>query len=389
MTSSSPEPGQQSRLQRLLPLILLGVSAVLIFQLFPQLIGGNKATPTPDTQVVATVEPSSTAVPAEASGFERQKTDWWNFLLVHPIEAGLRFLANDLNLGAGTAIILFTIIVRLVLLPLTIMQMRSQKRMQRLQPELKKLQKQYEKDKEKLGAETMALYKEHGVNPAAGCLPMLPQMPVLFALYAALNNLGHEDVAANTAFHQPWLWVSQLNHPDIFHLPGLGFPLPFVLPVLAAALQWVQQQMMTQPTDDPQQKMQNQMMQFMPLMMLWFGINVAAGLALYWVTQSFVGIVQQYFSTGWGSLGPTVANVRAQLTGGSSAGAGGGASGRALTARSTGGNGRTGRSEGASGGKGGRGGTGNTNGSNGQNRAGGRGTGPAGKGERGRSSGRR
>src|SRR5207249_2578105 len=85
---------------------------------------------------------------------------------------------------------------------------------------------------------------------------------------------------------------------------SLPFALPGILPILAAITQWIQQRMMTPPTDDPQQKMQNQMMQFMPLMMLWFGLSFQSSLALYWVTQNVFGIVQQYFSTGWGSLLP-------------------------------------------------------------------------------------
>jgi YidC/Oxa1 family membrane protein insertase len=211
---------------------------------------------------------------------------------------GLEFLTTNLGLGAGTAIILFTILVKVVLLPLTLQQMRSQKAMMALKPEIDALQKKHGKDREKISAETMALYKQYGVNPAAGCFPLLLQMPILFGLYAALSNLG----AHNEAFQQPWLWVDRLDQPDVVRIGAIT--LPFILPILAAVTQWVQQRMMTQPTDDPQQKMQNQMMQFMPLMMLWFGLSFSAGLALYWTTQNVVGIVQQYFFTGWGSLLP-------------------------------------------------------------------------------------
>jgi YidC/Oxa1 family membrane protein insertase len=238
------------------------------------------------------------------------RTQYWNLLLVEPLMRGLRFLADDLGLGAGLAIIFFTIIIRVVLLPLTIQQVRSQKAMQKLQPELKALQKKYGSDREKLSQETMALYKQHGVNPAASCLPLALQMPVLFALYAALRNLSSDPVFGDPSFQAPWLWLGSLQHPDIIKdiwiggaiVASLPFALPGVLPILAGATQWVQQRMMTPQTDDPQQKMQNQMMQFMPLMMLWFGLSFSSGLALYWVTQNVFGIVQQYFSTGWGSL---------------------------------------------------------------------------------------
>jgi YidC/Oxa1 family membrane protein insertase len=224
------------------------------------------------------------------------RTYYWNLILVHPLERGLTYLSQDLGLGAGLAIILFTIIIRMVLLPLTLQQIRSQKAMQRLQPEIKALQKKYAGDREKISAETMALYKEHGYNPATGCLPLVLQMPVLFALYAALRDLGEH----NETFQAPWLWLSNLNHPDVIVIGTVS--LPFILPILAGITQWVQQRMMTPPTDDPQQKMQNSMMQFMPLMMLWFGLSFSSGLALYWVTQNLFGIVQQYFVTGFGSL---------------------------------------------------------------------------------------
>jgi YidC/Oxa1 family membrane protein insertase len=251
------------------------------------------------------------------------RTYYWNLLLVHPLERALTFLTTDLGLGAGLAIIVFTILMRVVLLPLTIQQFRSQKAMQKLQPELKELQKKHGKDREKLQQETMALYKEHGVNPAAGCFPLLVQMPVLFALYAALINLA----TTNPAFQEPWMWIPNLAHPDVIVIAGIS--IPFILPILTAGTQWVQQRMMTQPTDDPQQKMQNSIMQFMPLMMLYFGTTIAAGVVLYWLTQNLAGIVQQYFQMGWGSLLPNRAstNPSAGQAGITSEGGGSGANG--------------------------------------------------------------
>ncbi len=240
---------------------------------------------------------------------EDPRTYYWNLLLVHPLERALQFLSTDLALGAGLAIILFTVLMRLVLLPLTMQQFRSQRAMQRLQPELKELQRRLGKDREKLQLETMALYKQHGVNPAAGCLPLIVQMPILFALYAALSNLGHSD----EVFQRPWLWVARLDQPDVLNVGGVA--LPFILPVLTAASQWVQQRMMTPPTDDPQQRMQNQVMQFLPLMMLYFGTTISAGVVLYWLTQNVAGIVQQYFQAGWGSLLPNGGSAPATKTG--------------------------------------------------------------------------
>jgi len=250
-------------------------------------------------------------------------------VLVGPLMGGLRFLADNIGLGAGAAIILFTVLIRVVLLPLTLQQIKSHKAMQKLQPEIKALQKKHGNDREKISQETMALYKEHGVNPAASCLPMLLQMPVLFALYAAMRNLGAGEGQPfhDPSFTAPAAWLV-LNQPDVIKnisiggtlLVSLPFVIPGILPILAAVTQWVQQRMMTPQTDDPQQKMQNQMMQFMPLMMLWFGLSFSSALALYWVTQNVFGIVQQYFSTGWGSLLP---NRSAPATGGAPGVAGG------------------------------------------------------------------
>ncbi len=242
----------------------------------------------------------------------------WDSVLVYPLVVGLIYLSS--LFGAGFAIILFTVVTKTILLPLTIKQLTSQRAMTRLQPELKALQARYAKDKEKLSVETMALYKEHGINPVAGCLPLLLQMPILFALYSALQTLsnpeasldeprgwltafGMDDATLSTAiasFKQGFWWLESLDKPDVVTV--FGYALPFILPVLASVTQWVQQQMMTQPSSDPQQQMQNQMMQFMPLMMLWIGLSVNSGLALYWVAQNLYGIIQQYFIGGLGSL---------------------------------------------------------------------------------------
>ena len=250
------------------------------------------------------------------------RTCYWNMGLVWPLMGGLRLIADTLGNNAGLSIILFTIVIRVVMIPLTLQQIRSQKAMQKLQPEIKAMQKRFAGDREKISAETMALYKQHGVNPAMGCLPLALQMPVLFALYAALNNLGAHDAV----FQEPWLWLQGLHRPDVFQISSVT--LPGVLPILSAVTQWVQQRMMTPQTDDPQQRMQNQMMQFMPLMMLWIGLSVSSGLALYWVAQNVFGIGQQYFSTGWGSLAAVLPSwIRSRSAG--TAGLSGAVDGRA------------------------------------------------------------
>jgi YidC/Oxa1 family membrane protein insertase len=221
-------------------------------------------------------------------------SDAWN-LFVLPFETSLVFLEG--YLGPGVAIIAFTVLSRVILFPLTIAQTRSLQRMQALQPQLSALKTKHAKDRQKLNEETMALYKEAGVSPAAGCLPLLIQMPIMFALFGAISAAASNE---NSNFAKPWLWLDALSKPDVINV--LGVELPFILPFLAAVTQFIQQRMMTTPTDDPAQRQQQQMMQFMPLMMLWIGTSVSSGLGLYWVTQNIVGIVQQYFTTGLGSL---------------------------------------------------------------------------------------
>lgn len=244
----------------------------------------------------------------------------WNVGVVGSITTALEWL-NGILLGAGLSgflvsswaltIILFTVVVKLITLPLTLQQLRSSKAMQQVQPQLQALQKQYGKDREKLLQEQMKLYKEYNVNPAAGCLPMLVQMPVWIGLYQALFNLS--GVMEGSRF----FWITDLAKPEV---PGIDaiFGWPPVIPVLAlltGATQWVVQKMMSPQTTDPQQQMMQSMMQFMPLMFIFFSLSVPAGLVLYWVTSNVFMIVQQYFISGWGSLRPTPAVASAGANG--------------------------------------------------------------------------
>lgn len=207
----------------------------------------------------------------------------------------------------GFAIILFTLVIKLVTLPLTFQQLRSSKAMQELQPEIQKLQKKFKGDKEKLSQAQMELYKQAGVSPLGGCLPTLVQLPVWFALYRALFNLANEGVLSEGFFWIPslaepqgldWLWPLP---PSVGWATAAAF---MVLPILTVVSQVIVQQMMTPPNPDSQQASMNQMMKFMPLMFGFFALQVPQGLALYWVTSNLFSLIQQYFITGWGSLKP-------------------------------------------------------------------------------------
>ncbi len=215
---------------------------------------------------------------------------------VQLLEEVLDFFARTFNSG-GIAIIIFTIVVKTLLLPLTIKAIRSSKSMQELQPKIKELQKKYKNDRQRLSQETMALYQQYQINPLAGCLPMIIQIPIFFGVYRAIANLSSGNVEGfSGAWTQGFLWLDSLNTSDPYK----------ILPIMAGAFQFIQTRM-SRPANmgavtDPQQRMMNTMMNFMPLMVVVFGWTFAAGPVLYWVTQSVYSVVQQWLITGFGAL---------------------------------------------------------------------------------------
>jgi YidC/Oxa1 family membrane protein insertase len=233
----------------------------------------------------------------------------WNTIILEPILNSLIALCSVFGGNFGLAIIVFTVIVRVALLPLTIRQTRSTKVMQELQPKLQELQKKYAKDQQKLQQEMVKLYREAGVNPL-GCLwPLLIQLPIWIALYQSimqalaatpenlLNLSQHlyswDLVVRAVPLNERFLWL-QLSKPD----PNL------ILALLVGATMWVQQKMVTPPAADPrQQSVNNMTLLMMPLMFALFTLSFPSGLALYWVVSNVVGVVIQYFvGGGWGYL---------------------------------------------------------------------------------------
>jgi len=209
------------------------------------------------------------------------------------IEWSLDSLARALQSG-GLAIVVFTILIKTVLMPLTVRSLQSSKAMQELQPKIKELQKKHGKDRQRLTQETMALYSANRVNPMSGCLPMLLQIPIFLGLY---NGILHLSRGQTDYWNENFLWLwNGLEKPD---------PI-FILPVLAGLFQFVQTRMMRPANQgkitDPQQAMMNTMMNIMPLTVVFFGWNFASGAVLYWATQSIYSVIQQWFITGWGSL---------------------------------------------------------------------------------------
>ena len=173
----------------------------------------------------------------------------------------------------GLAIIILTVIIKIILYPLTKKQIQSMKAMQEIAPKLKKLQEKYKDDPAALQQKMMTLYQKAGVNPLAGCLPMLIQMPILMAMYYTFFSFDY--AGAQPSF----LWIPTLSDTD---------PL-YILPILAAATTLLMQKISTVEVTQ-QTKI---MMIFFPLFMGFISINLPAGLVLYWVTQNVVQILQQ------------------------------------------------------------------------------------------------
>ncbi len=224
--------------------------------------------------------------------------DIWHWF-ENNIEAVLSWL-GDLTGNGGVAIVLFTIIIKTLLLPLTVKSVRSTAAMQELQPKIKELQKKYGKDRQRVSQETMKLYSEYGVNPAGGCLPMLIQMPIFFALFFSIRELSN---SGQGPWAQPFLWINDLAEPDKVNL--IFFTI-VPLALVAGVFQFVQMRMMRPANQgkvrDPQQAMMQTMMNFMPLMVVIFGWNFPAGVVLYWVVQSLYSVIQQWLINGWGGM---------------------------------------------------------------------------------------
>jgi YidC/Oxa1 family membrane protein insertase len=191
------------------------------------------------------------------------------------------------NGNYGIAIILLTLLVRGLMFPIGRKQALAAQKMQQLQPHLKELQDKFKDDKERLTKETFALYKKHGVNPVAGCLPALIQLPIFVGLWQALN----------TSFplrQAPFLWIRDLAAPDmLFRMP---FEMPFVghwfnvLPFVVVSLMLVQTKLFAPPATTPEAEMQQKMMKYMMIFMGFMFYKVPSGLGLYFITSSLWAI---------------------------------------------------------------------------------------------------
>ncbi|WP_390622051.1 membrane protein insertase YidC [Numidum massiliense] len=198
---------------------------------------------------------------------------FWDRFFVYPLNLALEWFAKLLFNIYGLSILVVTIILRLLILPLTVKQLKSSKAMQAIQPEMKKIQEKYRNNQQKMQEETMKLMQKHNVNPLAGCLPLLVQMPILIAFYQAIMRNAHISEAS-------FLWL-QLGSPDPY----------YILPVVAGITTYLQQKLITVNTN-PQMKA---MLTIMPLFIVFVAINLPSALALYWVYGNLFTMVQSYF----------------------------------------------------------------------------------------------
>ncbi|MBN2472612.1 MAG: membrane protein insertase YidC [Anaerolineae bacterium] len=222
-------------------------------------------------------------------------------LILNPFITVLVFLYQILGQNTVLAIVAFTVLIRLLTHPLTMQQQRSMKAQQEMQPKLQKIQEKYKGDREKLAQAQMDLYREHGINPAGGCLPLLIQFPILIGLYQAIiqvlgaTPLQLLDLSGRILIpglnsliplQNQFLWLN-LAEPDPF----------YILPILVLVTTWIQQRLLTPQTggaadNNQAAAMTRSMTTVMPIMFFFFALSFASGLSIYFVVSNIIGIIQ-------------------------------------------------------------------------------------------------
>ena len=208
------------------------------------------------------------------------------------IQALVDFVVHVLNAiygvvgNYGVAIIIVTILMRIIVFPLTLKQEKSMKKMRDLQPELDKIKEKYKDSPQEYQQKTAELYRENGVNPLGGCLPLLIQMPIFVALYWAFSG---NAIPADAKF----LWFT-LKQPDrLFMMGNFAFNL---LPILNVGVTYIQQKIMASATSGQESNQQmHTMLYMMPIMMLFIFYNMPSGVTLYYLVSGALSLVQQYF----------------------------------------------------------------------------------------------
>lgn len=232
----------------------------------------------------------------------------WDFI-INPFVTTLTFLYSLLGENVILAIVVFTVLIRLITYPLTVQQQRSSKAMQQLQPEMKKMQEKYKNDREALAAEQMKLYKEYGVNPLGGCLPLIVQMPVLLGLYQAiifsLAATPYQLLELSGRLFIPGLdKLVPLQNTflglNLTQPPSPAQIISYALPVLVILTTWLQFKATMPPPSppDPDGKpnqaaaMSQSMGTMMPIMYGFFALQFSVGLSIYFIVSNIIGIIQ-------------------------------------------------------------------------------------------------
>jgi YidC/Oxa1 family membrane protein insertase len=238
----------------------------------------------------------------------------WNTLLMNPLINALLLLTNIVFGQFGLAIILFTVLLRVVTLPFTLRQLQSTRAMQTIQPKMQEIQKKH-KDPKRRQEETLKLYRESGVNPLGCFMPMAIQMLVFIALYRALAFVvggSPESLVGLSQRVYPWSYLTQsIPLEQSFLWLELGSPdNTFILPLLVGVSTYVQTRLSATPATTPQQQQQQQMMTWMmPLMLVWITLSLPSGVGVYWVVSNIFSVFASYAVYGrrmtWRNLLPT------------------------------------------------------------------------------------
>ena len=314
------------------PLLLIAISAIVVAACVPGSAGvdasGNPISPSPHPPLQP-AQPGADPISLLAWLF----TPIFKFLFIILAAVYNLFWSLGFPGAIGWAIVVLTLVVRGVLIPLFRMQLVSQRRIQMLQPEMREIQKRYKGDRIKQQQAQQELYKERGINPLSGCLPLLLQLPLLFIMYsviqngitnqdpnAMLNVLGYQVVTIDCQNIEPDGTVNasepcmdthvpilgDVSKPQtLFAIAGIGIS---ILAISSALLQLIQSRMMLPPPDptnsDPNVRLQRQMMLFLPLISIIYGGFLPAGLFIYWIVATLFSIIQQYLIVGWGGMFP-------------------------------------------------------------------------------------
>jgi YidC/Oxa1 family membrane protein insertase len=237
----------------------------------------------------------------------------WNTFILAPMVNVLVWIYNFFFHNFGLAIIIFTILIRLITYPLTAQQLKSQKKMQELQGSKKyqEIQKKYKDDKEKLAQEQMKIYKEMGINPLGSCLPLVIQFPIMIGLYQSISlamasapiqllNLSRSIYSFIPAsqlipLNSKFLWMNlglpEISSPNALVIAGFAVP---IMTIIVVVTTYLQSKLMTPPANPGDQgaQMSKMMNLYMPILMGWIAYSLSSGLALYFIISNVLGVAQ-------------------------------------------------------------------------------------------------